>query len=64
MQQIQITQHGAPSVLQTIEVAPPQPQAIDPLKTPGNELQEVLMNCNRMAMGELPISSSEHRPKR
>ena len=26
---------------------------IDPLKSSGNELQEVLMDCNRMAMGEL-----------
>ena len=25
---------------------------IDPLKSAGNELQEVLMDCNRRAMGE------------
>lgn len=30
-------------------------RAIDPLKSNGNELQEVLLNCNRMAMGELEI---------
>ena len=28
---------------------------IDPLRSPGNELQEILMNCNRMAMKELPL---------
>ncbi len=28
-------------------------KAIDPLKSSGNELQEVLLNCNRMAMGEI-----------
>lgn len=28
-------------------------QHIDPLKSSGNELQEVLMKCNRMAMGEV-----------
>ena len=27
---------------------------IDPLKSAGNELQEILMRCNRMAMGEEP----------
>lgn len=30
-------------------------KAIDPLTSPGNELQEVLLNCNRMAMGEMEI---------
>jgi RNA polymerase sigma-70 factor (ECF subfamily) len=30
--------------------------AIDPLKSKGNELQEILMKCNRMAMGEVPIA--------
>ena len=30
-------------------------KAIDPLKSPGNELQEVLLNCNRMAMGEMEM---------
>ncbi|GAB4424211.1 MAG: hypothetical protein OHK0039_41230 [Bacteroidia bacterium] len=30
-------------------------KAIDPLQGAGNELQEVLMNCNRMAMQELPL---------
>ncbi len=29
---------------------------IDPLKSPGNELQEVLLQCNRMAMGEVEVS--------
>lgn len=28
---------------------------IDPLNSNGHELQEALMNCNRMAMGELEI---------
>lgn len=28
-------------------------QAVDPLTSPGNVLQEVLMNCNRLAMGEV-----------
>lgn len=28
-------------------------KAIDPLKSNGNELQEVLLNCNRQVMGEL-----------
>lgn len=27
-------------------------RAIDPLKSSGNELQEILLHCNRMAMGE------------
>ena len=31
-------------------------KAIDPLKSPGNELQEVLLNCNRMAMGEMEVA--------
>lgn len=31
-------------------------KAIDPLRSSGNELQEVLLNCNRMAMGELPTT--------
>ena len=30
-------------------------KAIDPLKSEGNELQEILLNCNRMAMGELEM---------
>lgn len=30
-------------------------KAIDPLKSGGNELQEFLLNCNRMAMGEIEI---------
>jgi len=30
-------------------------KAIDPLKSDGNELQEILLNCNRMAMGEMEI---------
>lgn len=30
-------------------------KAIDPLKSDGNELQEILLNCNRMAMGETEI---------
>jgi len=30
-------------------------KAIDPLKSEGNELQEILLNCNRMAMGEMEI---------
>ena len=32
-------------------------KAIDPLKSEGNELQEILLDCNRMAMGELEIGS-------
>lgn len=28
-------------------------KAINPLKSKGNELQEILLNCNRMAMGEI-----------
>lgn len=28
-------------------------KSINPLKSGGNELQEILMNCNRMAMGEM-----------
>lgn len=28
-------------------------QNIDPLRSPGHELQEVLINCNRMTMGEV-----------
>lgn len=30
-------------------------KAIDPLKSEGNELQEILLKCNRMAMGELEM---------
>jgi len=30
-------------------------KAIDPLRSQGNELQEILLNCNRMAMGEMNI---------
>lgn len=30
-------------------------KAIDPLKSEGNELQEILLNCNRMAMGEMEL---------
>jgi RNA polymerase sigma-70 factor (ECF subfamily) len=30
-------------------------KVIDPLKSEGNELQELLLNCNRMAMGEIEI---------
>ena len=30
-------------------------KSIDPLRNPGTELQEVLLNCNRMAMGEAPL---------
>lgn len=30
-------------------------QAIDPLRCPGAVLQEILLKCNRMAMGELPV---------
>ncbi|MEL6561969.1 MAG: hypothetical protein AAFQ94_27525, partial [Bacteroidota bacterium] len=30
-------------------------KAIDPLKSEGNDLQEILLNCNRMAMGELDV---------
>ncbi len=28
---------------------------IDPLQSEGNALQEILLNCNRMAMGEMPV---------
>ena len=31
---------------------------IDPLHSPGNEMQEILMRCNRMAMGEEATPSS------
>ncbi len=31
-------------------------KAIDPLKNPGADLQEVFLKCNRMAMGEIPIT--------
>ena len=31
-------------------------KAIDPLKGEGNELQEILLNCNRMAMGEMKMN--------
>jgi len=31
-------------------------KGIDPLKSPGNELQEVLLNCNRMAVNEIPMN--------
>ncbi|MBY0424437.1 MAG: hypothetical protein K2Q22_02270 [Cytophagales bacterium] len=30
-------------------------KAIDPLRSKGSELQEILLNCNRMAMGELAV---------
>ena len=30
-------------------------KAIDPLRSNGSELQEILLNCNRMAMGELEV---------
>ncbi len=30
-------------------------RSIDPLRGPGAELQDVLMKCDRMAMGELPV---------
>jgi RNA polymerase sigma-70 factor, ECF subfamily len=32
-------------------------KAIDPLRSTGADLQEILLNCNRMAMGELAIDS-------
>jgi RNA polymerase sigma-70 factor (ECF subfamily) len=32
-------------------------KAIDPLRSKGAELQEILMKCNRMAMGEMPIEN-------
>ena len=31
-------------------------KAIDPLKSPGNELQEILLDCNRMAMQEIEVA--------
>lgn len=31
-------------------------KAIDPLRSEGNELQEILLNCNRMAMEELALT--------
>jgi RNA polymerase sigma-70 factor, ECF subfamily len=31
-------------------------KAIDPLRSKGSDLQEVLLNCNRMAMAEIPIN--------
>lgn len=31
-------------------------KAIDPLKSEGNELQQLLLDCNRMAMGELAVN--------
>lgn len=30
-------------------------KAIDPLRSTGADLQEMLLNCNRMAMGEIPV---------
>ena len=30
-------------------------KAIDPLKSEGSELQEILLKCNQMAMGEISI---------
>lgn len=30
-------------------------KAIDPLRSKGSDLQEILLNCNRMAMGEIPV---------
>ena len=30
-------------------------RAIDPLRSKGTDLQEMLLKCNRMAMGELPV---------
>lgn len=32
-------------------------KAIDPLRSEGNELQEILLNCNRMAMEEIAIAT-------
>jgi RNA polymerase sigma-70 factor, ECF subfamily len=32
-------------------------KAIDPLRSNGSELQEILLNCNRMAMGELVVKN-------
>jgi RNA polymerase sigma-70 factor (ECF subfamily) len=31
---------------------------IDPLRSPGAPLQEILLGCNRMAMGEVPVDSN------
>jgi RNA polymerase sigma-70 factor, ECF subfamily len=31
-------------------------KAIDPLRSKGSDLQEVLLNCNQMAMAEIPIN--------
>jgi RNA polymerase sigma-70 factor, ECF subfamily len=31
-------------------------KSIDPLRSKGSDLQEVLLNCNRMAMAEIPIN--------
>lgn len=31
-------------------------RGIDPLRSPGAPLQELLLKCNRMAMGELKVS--------
>jgi RNA polymerase sigma-70 factor, ECF subfamily len=33
-------------------------KAIDPLRSGGANLQEILLNCNRMAMGESTTSSA------
>ncbi len=32
-------------------------KAIDPLRSSGSNLQELLLNCNRMAMGELATNN-------
>jgi RNA polymerase sigma-70 factor (ECF subfamily) len=29
--------------------------AIDPLRSAGTELQDILLKCNSMAMGEMPV---------
>jgi RNA polymerase sigma-70 factor, ECF subfamily len=33
-------------------------QAIDPLRSKGSDLQEILLKCNSMAMGETPLKNS------
>lgn len=34
-------------------------RAVDPMDSPGAELQERLMDCNRMAMGETPVPGAD-----
>ena len=59
--QVLISAYGAPEVLTVVEANVPQPkpgeviiqtEAIDPLRSKGAALQEILLHCNSLAMNQ------------